>query len=79
MPQLFDKMTRRELYRKSKFIICKGCNSMKPSSEFYVMFELGGAYETLFNNEIKEDSHWATCDDCCGDKFVQRINKYINE
>ena len=52
---------------------------MKPSSEFYVMFELGGAYETLFNNEINKDSHWATCDDCCGDKFVQRINKYINE
>lgn len=78
MLQLYDKMRRKEIFSKVKFIICKGCNNMRPSTEFYVMFKLGGAYEALFKKEIKEDSHWATCDDCCGDRFVDRIKKYID-
>lgn len=79
MPQLFDKMTRKEIYRKHKFIACSSCNTMRPSGDFYVMFKLGGAYEALFQNEIYYDNQWATCDDCCGDKFAERVKKYINK
>ena len=51
---------------------------MRASGEFYVMFKLGNAYEELFYNEITKDNHWATCDECCGNRFVDRVQKYID-
>ena len=77
MLQFYDEMKRKEIFRKARYIICKGCNSMQPSTQFYVMFKLGGAYERLFEEEIKEDNQFATCDDCCSNRFVERIKNYI--
>jgi hypothetical protein len=71
-------MKRKEIFRKARYIICKGCNTMQPSTQFYVMMKLGGAYEQLFEKEIKEDNQFATCDDCCSNRFVDRMKKYID-
>ena len=79
MPQLLNQMKNRlEIFSKNRFIICSSCNIMRASGEFYVMFKLGNAYEELFYNEITKDNHWATCDECCGNRFVDRVQKYID-
>ena len=73
------KQNRIEIFRNAKFIICSECNTMRSGMDFYVMFKMGKAFDKLFNDEIDKDFHFTSCDDCCGNKFAERINSYLKE
>lgn len=78
MPQFYDKM-RQKIFSDNQFIICSTCKHMQPSTNFYVMFKMGEAFERLFANEIESNLHFASCDECCGTQFVERVNEYLKE
>ena len=78
MPQFYDKM-RQKIFSDNQFIICSTCKHMMPSTNFYVMFKMGDAFEKLFDKEIQSNIHFASCDECCGNRFTKRINEYLKD